>query len=197
MGNRRLLIAHNITPPDESLEQRYRQGGKQFTYLAVGNQLMAMFIMTYQPDRHRATELQRMEQNGISLIVRSNDPNVTAPFLAAVFHLDAHTVRVLPERLGQVYTGLVKDAQKDANILIATRGRPTAFMRLVTACVRMRGNITIAVVMQTVCAILGFVLVAFLCCQPGGTTQVSTLGLLLYELFWSIAIWLVPRFQKP
>lgn len=197
LGNRRLLIAHNITPPDESLEQRYRQGGKQFTYLAVGNQLMAMFIMTYQPDRHRATELQRMEQNGISLIVRSNDPNVTAPFLAAVFHLDAHTVRVLPERLGQVYTGLVKDAQKDANILIATRGRPTAFMRLVTACVRMRGNITIAVVMQTVCAILGFVLVAFLCCQPGGTTQVSTLGLLLYELFWSIAIWLVPRFQKP
>lgn len=197
MGNRRLLIAHSVTPPDESLEQKYLQGGKQFTYLAVGGKLIAMFIMTYQPDRHRATELLRMEDNGISLIVRSNDPNVTAPFLSAVFHLDVHTVRVLPERLGQVYVSRTRKPSEAANTLIATRGRPTALMRLVTACVRIRGNITIAVVMQTVSAILGFALVAFLSCQSGGITQVSTLGLTLYELFWSIAIWLIPKLHKP
>lgn len=197
MGNRRLLIAHSVTPPDESLEQKYLQGGKQFTYLAVGGKLIAMFIMTYQPDRHRATELLRMEDNGISLIVRSNDPNVTAPFLSAVFHLDVHTVRVLPERLGQIYVSRTQKPSDAANALIATRGRPTTLMRLVTACVRIRGNITIAVVMQTVGAILGFALVAFLSCQSGGITQVSTLSLSLYELFWSIAIWLVPKLHKP
>lgn len=196
IGNRRLMVHHNVTLPDESIETRYVQGGKQIAYLAVSGELVAMFIVTYRADRHRTVELQRMEDNGISLIVRSNDANVTAPFIAALFGLDAHTVRVLPERLGQVYESIEKQPEKATNALIGTNGRPSTMMRLITACVRQRANISIAVVLQNVGAILGFVLVAFLCCQQG-MQQISTLNMVLYELFWVLVIWLVPKLRKP
>jgi cation transport ATPase len=195
IGNRRLMSAHNVTPPSEMLEAKYVKGGRQVVYLSVSGELSAMFIVTYRADRHRTQELQRMENNGIAIIVRSNDANVTAPFLAALFHLDAHSIRVLPERLGQVYEAAKKPARK-ANALIATKGRPTTMMRLVTACVRQRANISLAVVLQNVSAVLGFVLVAFLCCQKG-MQQVSTLSMFIYEAFWCLAIWLVPKFRRP
>ena len=196
IGNRRLMSHHNITPPSENLEAKYLQGGKQIAYLSVSGELMAMFIVSYRADRHRTVELQRMEDNGISLIVRSNDPNVTAPFISALFGLDVHTVRVLPERLGQVYESLGKQPEKETNALMATNGRPSTMMRLITACARQRANISIAVVLQNVGAILGFVLVAFLCCQKG-MQQVNTLSMVLYELFWVLAIWLVPKLRRP
>ena len=196
IGNRRLMSHHNITPPSENLEAKYLQGGKQIAYLSVSGELMAMFIVSYRADRHRTVELQRMEDNGISLIVRSNDPNVTAPFVSALFGLDVHTVRVLPERLGQVYESVTKKPEKETNALMATNGRPSTMMRLITACARQRANISIAVVLQNVGAILGFVLVAFLCCQKG-MQQVSTLSMVLYELFWVLAIWLVPKLRRP
>ncbi|QKO30311.1 hypothetical protein [Caproicibacterium lactatifermentans] len=196
IGSRKLLSHHNVTPSSEELEKKYMKGGRQVVYLSVSGELSAMFIITYKADRHRSQELQRMEDNGISLIVRSNDPNVTAPFLAALFGLDTHTVRVLPDRLGQVYESMEKQPKKEANALIATRGRTTTMMRLVTACVRQRSNISLAVVLQNVSAVLGFVLVAFLCWQKG-MQQVSTLGIFIYEAFWCLAIWLVPKLRKP
>ncbi len=196
IGNRRLMEHHNVTPPSESLEAKYIQGGKQLAYLSVSGELVAMFIVTYRADRHRTMELQRMEDNGISLIVRSNDPNVTAPFVATLFGLDVHTVRVLPERLGQVYKALVKKSEKESHALIATNGKPSTMMRLITACVRQRANISLAVVLQNVGAVLGFVLVAFLCCQKG-MQQVSTLSLVVYEAFWTLVVWLVPKLRKP
>ncbi|WOC32391.1 MULTISPECIES: hypothetical protein [Caproicibacterium] len=196
IGNRRLMEHHSITPPSEALEAKYIRGGKQLAYLSVGGELVAMFIVTYRADRHRTMELQRMEDNGISLIVRSNDPNVTAPFTATLFGLDVHTVRVLPERLGQVYESLVKEPTEESHALLATRGKPSTMMRLITACVRQRANISMAVALQNVGAVLGFVLVAFLCCQQG-MQQVSTLSLVIYEAFWTLAVWLVPKLRKP
>ena len=90
-----------------------------------------------------------MEDNGISLIVRTCDPNITPRLLAQVFDLDEHGIRVLPERLGQEYLKLVEAPDERTDALLATKGRPTAMMRMLTACVRQRSNISVAVALQT------------------------------------------------
>ena len=137
-----------------------------------------------------------MEDNGISLIIRTCDPNVTPRLMAECFGLDEHCIRVLPERLGVVFTKITAEPQERSAALMATKGRPTAMMRMLTACVRQRSNISIAVAMQNVSVILGFALVAFLTCYSG-LAQLSTTALLTYELFWVVAILFVPRFRKP
>ena len=196
VGNRELLSAHQIEPPEEAIEQKYIQGGKKLVYLAIGGELIAMLIITYSCDRRRLQELRRMENNGISLILRNCDPNITPAFLAELFGLDPHGIRVLPERLGALYVSRTREACDEKPAMIATKGRPTALMRLVTACVRERGNISIAIVLQNVAVVLGFIMVALLTCYSG-LQQISTMSLIIYEFFWAMVIWLVPKLRKP
>jgi hypothetical protein len=197
VGSRELMLAHCIEPPSRDYEEKYIRGGKKLVYLASGPELVAMFIVTYSSDRRRSLELRRMENNGISLIVRTSDPNVTPRFLAECFGLDEHSVRVLPESLGSVYTALVSAPAGRADALLATKGhRPTAMMRLLTGCVRQHGNISIAVALQTASAALGFALVAFLACTSG-LSLLSATALLIYELFWTAAVLLVPALRRP
>jgi hypothetical protein len=196
VGNRALMESHSIEPPSHDYEEKYISGGKKIVYLASGGDLVAMFVVSYDSDRRRALELRRMEDNGISLIVRTCDPNITPPLLAECFGLDEHCIRVLPERLGVVYNEITAEPQERSTAFMATKGRPTAMMRMLTACVRMRGNFSIAVALQTVSVIIGFVLVAFLTCYSG-LQQLSTSALLIYELFWAFAVLFVPRLRKP
>ena len=196
VGNRDLIKAYGIEPPSRDYEEKYLLGGKQVVYLASGGDLVAMFVLSYNSDRRRAAELRRMEDNGISLIVRTCDPNITPRLLAQVFDLDEHGVRVLPERLGKEYMDLVEEPDERVDALLATKGRPTAMMRMLTACVRQRSNISVAIALQTVAVVLGFLLVAFLACYSG-LKQLSTAALLLFELFWLVAVLIVPRLRKP
>jgi hypothetical protein len=196
VGNRCLMEAHQIEPPSRDYEDKYIHSGKKVVYLASGGDLVAMFIVFYSSDRRRAMELRRMEDNGISLIARTCDPNITPRFLADCFGLDEHSVRVLPERLGSIYEEITESPLESSPALIATKGRPTAMMRLLTACVRQRSNISIALALQNVAVVLGFLLVAFLTCYSG-LQQLTTGALLIYEMFWICAILLVPRIRKP
>ena len=197
VGNRELLNAYKIAPPSRDYEDKYGASGKQVLYLASGGQLMAMFLIAYQPDRRRTAELCRLEDDGVAFLVRTCDPNITPKLVARSFQLDEKSVAVLPERLGKVYVETCeKDAAASAPAWMATKGRPAAMMRLLAACIRQRGNISLAVALQNVAVALGFVLVAFLACYSG-LGKLNTLFLLLYELFWTLAIVLLPKLRRP
>lgn len=196
VGNRDLMTAHGVEPPSREYEKKYLTGGKQVIYLASGGKMMATFILTYNSDKRRALELQRMESNGISLIVRTTDPNITPQFLAQCFQLDTQSVRVLPQRLGDVYETLVNTPADRVPAAFASRGRPTAMMRILTACIRQKGNISLAIALQNIAVALGFVLVAFLACFSG-LDQLTTPAMLLYQIFWILVILIVPRLRKP
>lgn len=196
IGNRDLLAAHHIDPPSREFENKYTAGGKKAAYLAVGGQLVAMFLLTYRSDSRRARELQRLETNGVSLIVHTCDPNITSSFLANAFGLDPHSIRVLPDSLGQEYVRVTQEECPRTPALLATRGRAVSMLRIISACIRTRSNLTLAAVLQSVSVILGFVLVAFMACYSG-LQQLTTLSLILYEVFWSFVILFFPRLHKP
>lgn len=196
VGNRHLMEMHGITPPSRDYENKYLLGGKKVIYLASQGDLVAMFVVSYTSDKRRALELQRMEENGISLILRTTDPNLTAPFVAECFGLDPHSVRILPDNLGEVYRKRVETPTERADALFVSKGRPAAMMRMLTACVREKSNVTMAAFLQTVGIILGFVLVTFFVFYSG-LAQLTTTALLLYQLFWTAAVLLIPRLRKP
>lgn len=196
VGSRELMKEEGVEPPSRDYEDRYVRGGKRIVYLASGDVLVAMFIVSYRSERRRALELRRMESNGISLIVHTSDPNITPLFLSECFGIDPNGVRILPEELGKIYTGLRGAEPGDAAALMATRGRAAAMTRLLTACVRQRGNITAAAALLAVGAALGFALVAFLSLYSG-LRQLSAAALLLFEAFWAAAVIFVPRIRRP
>ncbi|MFU0831959.1 MAG: Signal peptidase I [Oscillospiraceae bacterium] len=196
IGNRELMLAHGIQPPSHDYEKKYIQSGKRLVYLASEGTLVAMFIINYRSDLHRSQVLRRMERNGIGLIVRTRDPNITPRFLAECFGLYEQEITVLPEHLGKIYTDLVSAEPERADAMIATKGRAFAMIRLLTGCIRQRSNITAAVALQAAAVGLGFALVAFLSLYSG-LQQLSLTALSVYELFWAVAVLLVPRIRRP
>lgn len=196
VGNGELLRRHGVEAPSRDYEEKYRRSGKIPVYLASGGMLVAMFLVFYRSDRRRSMELRRLEYNGISLLVRTRDPNITPELIADCFGLSSHSISVLPERLGDIYASLRKNPPERAPALLVTKGRASSMIRILAGCVRQRSNIVIGAALQTVGAVLGFALVAFFT-ACSGLSHLSVTALLLFELFWTAVAVVFPRLRKP
>mgnify|MGYP002225119942 CR=1 FL=1 len=77
VGNRELLQHHNVELPARQSEARYRHDGRQVMYLAVDGLVSALFVVSYQADPNVAEHLKNLEHKGITILVRTSDPNIT------------------------------------------------------------------------------------------------------------------------
>ena len=195
IGNRSLLINRRMQVPAREEESQYASGGQQVVYIGVDGQVAALLVLTYGADRRRKNELQRLEDSGVSVIVRTTDPNVTAQLVSRLFGVDTASVGILDARLGDEYKKLVEKPIPRADAAVATKGRMESLLSVLSACVEEKRTVHMVVAVQTAAVVLGFVLVAFLACF-GATGQLSSLILFLFQLFWVAVVLLLPRLRK-
>lgn len=195
IGDRSLLINHRIQVPPREEEAQYASGSQQVVYIAVDAEVAALLVLTYSADRRRKNELQRLEDSGISVIVRTTDPNVTSQLISRLFGVDTASVGILESRLGEEYRRLAKAEIPRADALVATKGRMESMMNVISECVEERRTVSLVVAVQTAAVVLGFVLVAFLACF-GAMGQLSSLVLFLFQLFWLLVVILLPKLRR-
>lgn len=194
IGGRTLLTAHGIEAPEAAEESRYTTGSKQVLYVAREGVLCAMLILTYNADRKKKAELQALESNGVSLLVRSTDVNLTPRFIAQLFGIDASVINVIGAGTDTACDALLTQEGDRVDAYTATKGRVESMMRLVSACISEKRTVGFIVALQNAAVVIGFVLVAFLT-FVAGVSQISGFALLLYELFWLLAIVIVPKIK--
>lgn len=195
VGNRAMLEKHGIEPPSTDYEKKYLTGDRSLIYLASGGDLVAMFLITYTASGRVAEELQRLEDHGVSILVRTCDPNVTPSLIAQRFHVEEESIHILPNSLGEPHYQLLNRPDPKGDATLATHGKFTSMARMLVACIRQRGNISMGIALQTVAVILAFLLTAFLVCCSS-LHLLTTGAFLLYELFWAFAIYIVPSIRK-
>ena len=195
IGSRALLTSHGIEAPDQALESRYATGNRQVLYVAADGVLCAMFILTYNADRKKKAEIAELELNGVSLLVRSSDANLTPQFIGRLFGIDASAVNVIGAETDSACDRLVTGKTDRADAYVATKGRVESMMSVVSACIDEKKNISFIVAMQNAAVVIGFVLVAFLT-FIAGVSQISAFALFVYELFWIVAAIILPRFKN-
>ena len=191
IGSRALLMNHGIEAPAREEETQYTSGNKSVIYIARGNAIAALLVLTYAADRRRKNELQRLEDSGISVLVRTTDPNVTAALISRLFGIDTASVRVLDGATADTAGKLMGEEIPRADALVATKGRMESMMNVISACVEQKRTVSLVVAIQNAAVILGFVLVAFLACF-GGMAQLSSLVLFLFQAFWLAVVLLIP-----
>lgn len=195
IGGRNLLINRQIEVPAREEESQYASGNKAVVYIAVEASAAAMLVLSYSADRRRRNELQRMEESGISVLVRSNDPNVNAQMIARLFGIDSGSVAVLEGSLGDEAQKKMGETTARADAVAATKGRMESLLSILSACVEEKRTVGLLVAIQNAAMILGFVLVAFLACF-GGMRQLSPLILFLFEMFWLAVMLILPKLRK-
>ncbi|MBQ4569474.1 MAG: hypothetical protein IJA62_05420 [Ruminococcus sp.] len=195
-GNRSLLDKYAITPPSEEFEEKQKKEGRIVNYLVRSNELLAMFVATYDTTLRIAEQLQKAEASGISLLVHTTDCNVTGEKIAADFGIFYRSIKVLPTGLGNVCQEITSAKEDSSRAYLATRGSFLSFLRAVSGCVRLRNNVSIAVVLQLIGIIVGMLLVSTIALFAG-VAALKNIELLIFVAFWAVACIAAPAFQKP
>lgn len=196
IGSRELLKKYGVGTPDLSYEETHKRGDRQVTYLSKAGKLIAMFVTVYKQNPYVMEELNRAQNSGISILVRTTDNNITADKIAKDFGMFYRSVKVLPTGLGNVYKEAAAEKEEKSRAYLSTRGNFLSLIRSISASVRIKSNIVLSVVIQLIAVVIGFLLGATISLYSGiGSIKIT--GFLLYSLFWIIATLVAPAIKKP
>lgn len=195
VGNRALLQHHNVELPPRQSEARYRHDGRQVMYLAVDGLVSALFVVSYQADPNVAEHLKNLERKGITILVRTSDPNITDSFVEETFGLPQNCVKVISAQAGILYRKYRSTVLQRANAGIVHDGRIQNFLRSVAACATLQSGSKLLTVLQTAAAALGAALVGVLC-FTSDVTMLGAVQLLLYQLFWAVIVLIIGGSEK-
>lgn len=197
LGTRELMAKYSIDLPSVDFEERNKEDeSNHITYLANAGQLVAMLVTSYKADKRIVTKLKRLENNGITVLVRTADPNVTQEGIARDFRIYFRSVKILPTSLGNICKEAISEKEDSSRAYISTRGKFYSLARAVAGCIKIKNNISIAIVVQFIAVVLGMLLVSTIVITAG-LRGLGALELLIYMLFWTAASIIAPMLQKP
>lgn len=196
IGGRQLMQKYGIEMPPYEDERPFIEEQRNITYLANAGQLVAMIVTSYSPDDKIKKEIKRLEENGVSIIVRTADPNLTSKRIASDYGIHNGSVKILPNSLGKVCKEAINEKSRRARCYIGTRGKFHSLARAVSGCIKIKSNITLAVVIQVIGLVLG-ILFTTVVALLSGEQGMGAFELLCFMIFWAVAAIIVPLIQKP
>lgn len=197
VGNRRLMINHGVDVPSKDYEDRYCHSGRQLVYLSVGGALSGMFIVSYLADPGVSEALRELSRRGVTLLVRSSDPNVTEELICDVFRISPYSVELLNASAGRTYDQLVMTPDDRYSSALASNGKLEGSVHGIAVCRRLNGAGRMMLVLQALLGIMGFILgavVAFI--APAQQWGLFTLYILAYLLGACIITALLPLLTR-
>lgn len=128
VGNGDLLRNHNVEIPDTALIERHLTEGRYPLYLAIDGKAAAVFIVSYDVNGDNARLLKKIERNSISVLVRSDDANITDEMVAKNLSLPRSGVKVLSAVSGDIYMNYKKETTSAADALLLHDGKASSFL---------------------------------------------------------------------
>ena len=168
LGNKNLLINHSVEMPENLSEERYTHSGRKVMYLAVAGKLAALFVVSYAVDKNLETYFRMLESNGIQVLVRTNDVNVTEELISKSFGLPKETFKILSSVAGKLFKRR-RDAVCDKlSAKIVHDGTAFSMLRAVAAACSITAQAKLGSILQIVISALGFVLSMVIYCTANG-----------------------------
>lgn len=195
VGTRDLLIRHNVDVPAESFEQKYTRKGRKAMYLAVGGDIVAMFVFSYSADPDLKRELRKLEKSGVSLIVKSCDPYINEESLAKLFDLPNGYIHVMNSSAARVYDKYSNMSVEKSPAYIVHNGTALGFVSA------MRGA-SVAIVAKKLIEFLvafgvglGFIAIALLSIVKG-YSQITCVNIIAFQVIWSMFMLIVGKLRR-
>lgn len=195
VGNRDLLSKHNVDAPTREEEQRFRKDGCEVIYLAVEGKIAALFVVEYAADERLCGYLQNLEKYGISILVRTADPNITEGLVEQYFSLPHNLVKIISPVAGTMFRELNEEPPRPADCGVLHNGRMTAFLRAFLAAFVLEEKIKLAQILLYIGVGLSITLLAVLSFFTS-LAQAGVLEILVFELLWTAISVLVPNAKK-
>ncbi len=195
VGNRELLIHHNVDTPDDELENKYRNEGKNVIYLAIEGKISAMFVVVYKSEPETARYIRLVEKNGMTLFFRTADANITEDFIEREFRLPQNTVKIINPVAGEMFQKVKQGIKSRSDAKIIHDGRVVTMLKAINAACGINSIINASKTIHTIAAVVGIILVATMAFLSG-LGQISAWQIVIYHLIWSVIAYLLPKIKK-
>lgn len=196
VGSRELLNNHNVAIPNKEFEDKYLHDGRMPLYLAVEGKIAAMFVVSYQSDPDIASLLKKTERNGLTILVRTSDANITEDAIESAFRLPPNEVKIINAVAGDIFKNCREEELESTPAYILHDGKTETFLRSLLAAFSLNSLIHVSAIVQTAAAAIGLAVLAVLA-FASGLTQIGAVQIIVYQLFWTLVTLTVPKLKKP
>ncbi len=164
MGNRNMMKHHNFILGDESEEEKYTHDGRKVIYLAIANSLAAMIVVSYAPDKKLKPFIKRLGTDGVTILLRNNDSNITTDMINETYGVRFNNIRLVNSTVGRLfkkYRGRVRETSKSG---IIHDGKAFSFMRSFTMSYSLCGTFKAENLIQLINVAAGIIVTGVLAC---------------------------------
>ncbi|OQA49780.1 MAG: Silver exporting P-type ATPase [Firmicutes bacterium ADurb.Bin300] len=184
VGNRQLLINHNVEAPTKDFEKKYLHDGRCPLYLAIEGKIAAMFIVSYEGNTELSAPIRAIEKNGVTLLVKTADANITEELICSALRLVPSSTKVLNAVSGDIFGELKKEIKPSADAHILHDGSAYSMLTALYAVFSLGSFKNITMIMQTVGAAIGIAVTAVLAFFAG-LLQIGPIQIVFYQVFWA------------
>lgn len=183
VGNRTLMEAHGITVPSIEVDRKILRSGFFPVYISSGGIPCLLFVVGYEANEEITLELRRLCNTGMTLLINSNDPNITEQMLSDYFGLYVDSVKIMDSVAVQLYKQQA-NYQENTNALALYTDTVCGFAAALTACIKLKSTIAANTVVHIIGIILGIALAAYFV-LTSQFTFITALWIIIYQLFWT------------
>lgn len=195
VGSRDMMIHRGIDVLTPQNERKYIKNNRQILYLSVENVLSAMFVVSLMPDKKLIPYIKRLQDNDITILVRSTDPNLSENILAHHFGAYESTFKILNGRCGEIYRIFSKASHPKLAASIVHRNTPRSMFKTLSFSLRLRSMIRAAFRVNVIGSVILFAVFAA-SALIDADILISVLNLLILQLIVTALACIIPKFIK-
>ncbi|MBR3835261.1 MAG: hypothetical protein IKJ69_00545 [Clostridia bacterium] len=162
LGNREMMIHHNIDVPDVIDEDKYLEAGYEVMYLAVAHQLAAMIVVEYVPNKKLAPYLKKLRESGVTILVRNCDPNVTERMISHYYEMPLDNIKILSSASGRLFKKYKSRPKVNSRAVAVHDGTTYTFVRSLCSAAMLRHVFKVSNTMMLVGILMSFAVVLVL-----------------------------------
>lgn len=195
IGNRTLMESHGISVPNVEIDRKILRQGYFPVYVASQNKACALLVVQYDVEPRVAKELRKLTSAGVTVLVKTSDPNLTEAMICDYLGLYEDSVKVMSAAGCHIYVNTVTPA-KEVSAPAAFKTSPLALPTIINSAIRFKNSntlLTAAYIITSVFGVLFFTYTSF----GGSGSLLSDSALLIYSLVSTVLSYLLYLIQKP
>lgn len=195
VGNRELLVHHNVEVPDRDLEEKFKEKGRNVIYLAIEGKISAMFVVVYKANEITARYMRELEKDGLTIFFRTSDANITEQFVEREFGLPANVVKIINPVAGDMFTKTKNEEAERIDATIIHNGSVKTMLYALHSAFVIHSFVNISRVIQLVASFIGVAIVVMLCFMSG-VADIGVWQIIMYQAIWTTVLSLLPKLRK-
>ncbi len=194
VGNRDLLIHHNVETPDKDLEEKYKSNGRNVVYLAIEGKISAMFVVIYKANEETAKYMRELEKDGITIFFRTSDANITERFLEREFQLPENVVKIINPVAGDMFAKEKSQTADRSDAKIIHDGSIKSMLAAIHGAFVISSFVNSSRLMQIIASVIAVIIMAVFTVFSS-LSQIGVWQIIFFHAIWTVIL-SVPAFTR-